>query len=73
MLLKISIMVSTTANKTYSLTHKIMAFVLIVFLISMPLPKIDSTYTDSGVYFCKPVMCDPTPTHLSHFCDEYHL
>ena len=56
-----------------SLKYKITAVVFSLFLIAVPLSTINDVYeVPGGVYICGQLMCDPTPSHLSYYCDNFH-
>jgi len=59
--------------KTVSLKHKLIALMLVLIFVSISLQDINDLYKSPGVYICgKLAMCDPTPAHLSYYCDQFH-
>lgn len=58
--------------KQFKLSHKILAFSLIIIFVFKSMGNINQGYTNIGVSFCGPSQCGPTPVHLTYFCDSIH-
>ncbi len=58
--------------KEFKLSHKILAFSLVIIFIFKSIEDINQSYTNLGISFCGPFQCDPTPLHLTYYCDSIH-